>query len=179
MGRHRRGVLAAAESGQFSPFYEDGRQPRSEKAAERGVTPSISEKWVPFAVPDDIQPYNVNSSTGHITREISEGFPSSTTRLPSTSVPFIPTAATITTSPDSPTLGPDGITQARERRSNQPSDHSITSSQLSDYDNILPEKGQLERSITALEAMFSQWRSGEGRMDESPDTVHISGTNRL
>jgi hypothetical protein len=165
------------DSSQFRPSYEDGRRPRSD---ERGVTSSPSEKRVPFAVPDDIQPSSVNSSTtDHITRGISEGFSSSTAQLPANANPFIPA---MTTSPDSPTLGPDSITEAREpnrpfRRPNLQSDRSVASSQQSGYENLLREQDQLERSIAALKSMFSQQRSGEG---ENPDAaLQSSGGSKL
>jgi hypothetical protein len=173
------GNAPGKHSSQFRPSYEDERRPKSEEAAERGVTSSPSEKRVPFAVPDGIQPSGVNPST------TDPGFSSSTTQLPADSVygngrPFIPMAAAMTTSPDSPTLGPDGITETRERnrpshKPKQPSDRSVASSQQSGYENLLREQDQLERSIAALKTMFAEGRSGEGRRDESPDTVfHLS-----
>jgi hypothetical protein len=174
-------------SSPFSPSYEDGRRPSSEEAAERGVTSSPSEKRVPIAVPDDIQPSGVNSD--QITRGISEGFSSSATRLPPDSVysngrPFIPVAAAVTTSPDSPTLGSDGFMEAGEsnrppQRPKQPSDRSVASSQVSGYENLLREQDHLERTIAALKKTFEEGLSGDGRKDESPDTaLDLSGKSR-
>ena len=166
------GNVARSSSSQLRPSIENGRRPRSEEAAERGVTLSPSEKNVLFAVPDDIQRSSVNSSTTDpITRGISEGFSSSTTQLPTDSVyddgkPFAPTAAARTASPDSPTLGPDG-----SRKPNQPSDRSFTSSRQSGYESLLREQDQLERSIAALKTMFEQGSSGEGQRNGSPDTA--------
>ena len=166
------GNVARSSSSQLRPSIENGRRPRSEEAAERGVTLSPSEKNVLFAVPDDIQRSSVNSSTTNpITRGISEGFSSSTTQFPTDSVyddgkPFALTAAARTASPDSPTLGPDG-----SRKPNQPSDRSFTSSRQSGYESLLREQDQLERSIAALKTMFEQGSSGEGRRNGSPDTA--------
>ena len=175
---------AQRSSSQFGLAYEDERRPRSDEATERGVTSSPPGKRVPFAVLDDIQPSGVNSSTtDYITRGTSEGSSSSTARLPPNIVysngnPFIPA---MTTSPDSPNLGPDGITEARDpnppfRRLKQPSDRSIASSQQSGYENLLREQDQLERSIEALKSMFSQRRSGEG---ENPDAAFHSSGSKL
>ena len=174
-------------SSQFRSSYEDWEQPRSEEAAERGIISSPSEKRVPLSVPDDIRPSNVNSSTSdHITRRTPEGFSSSTTQLsvygigkPST------TMSAMTTSPDSPILGADGIAETQE--SNRPSrkpkesgNNSMSSSQLSGYEDLLREQDQLERSIAALKTMFEQEHSEGRRRDESPNIVrHLSGKSRL
>lgn len=153
---------------QFRPSYEDGRRPTSDEATERGVTSSPSEKRVPFVVPNDIQPSRVNSSSAQLPPNA----------VSSDGNPLIPAT---TTSPDSPTLGSDGITEAREpnhpfRRLKQPSDRSIASSQQSGYENLLREQDQLERSIAALKSMFSQRGSGEG---ENPDAALHSSGNKL
>jgi hypothetical protein len=88
-------------------------------------------------------------------------------------------------SSDSPILGADGIAEAQE--SNHPSwkpnelgHSSITSSQVSGYEDLLREQDQLERSIAALKTVFEQGRSEARRMDESSKTVrHFSGKSRL
>lgn len=171
-------------SNQFRPSYEDGEQPMSEEAAERGIISPPSEKRMPLAVPDDIQPSGVKSSTpDHITRGTPKGFSSSTTPAvivygngnPST---------TMTTSPDSPNSDADGIAEAQESnrtwKPKEPGDSSVTSSRVSSYEVLLREQDQLERSIAALKTMFGQGRGEGRRMDESPNTVrHISGRSKL
>jgi hypothetical protein len=180
-------------SSQFRPSYEDGGQPRSEEAAERGVISSPSDKRVPLAVPDDIQPSSVNSSNpDHITQRIFEGFPLSTTQLPADTVygngrPSTTMSATTTTSPDSPILGADGIAEAQgsnraSRKPREPGYSSTTSSQLSGYEDLLREQDQLERSIAALKTVFEQGRSEGRRRDESSNTntvSRLSGRSRL
>jgi hypothetical protein len=175
-------------SSQFRPSYEDGGQPRSEEAAERGVISPPSEKRVPL---DDIQPSSVNSaSPDYIIQRTPEGFSSSTTRLPTAIVygndkPSITMSATMTTSPDSPILGADGIPEAQEsnhpsRKPIEPGRSSITSSQLSGYEDLLREQDQLERSIAALKTVFEQGSSEGRRMDERSKSVrHTSGRSRL
>ena len=174
-------------SSQFGSSYEDWEQPRSEEAAERGIISSPSEKRVPLSVPDDIRPSNVNSSTSdHITRRTPEGFSSSTTQLPvyGNGKPST-TMSAMTTSPDSPILGADGVaeTQESDRPSRKPKEtgsNSMSSSQLSGYDDLLREQDQLERSIAALKTMFEQEHSEGRRRDESPNIVrHLSGKSRL
>lgn len=177
-------------SSQLEPSYDDGGLPRSEEAAERGIISSPFGKRVPLAVPDDIQPSSVNSSTpDHITQRIPEGFPLSTTQLladtvygngkPSGTIP-----ATVTTPLDSPILGADGIAEAQEsnspsRKPKEPDHSSITSSQISGYEGLLREQDQLERSIAALKTMFERGR-GEGKRRESSNTVRrLSGKSRL
>ena len=178
-------------SSQFRLSYEDGGQPRSEEAAERGVILSPSEKRVPLAVPDDIQPSDVNSSTPvHIIQRTPEGFFSSTTQLPADTVygngkPFATPSAAMTTSPGVPILGADGVVEAQEsnpptRKPKEPGHSSITSSQLSGYEELLREQDQLERSIAALKTVFEQERSEGRRRDESSNTVRrLSGRSRL
>jgi len=178
-------------SSQFRPSYEDGGQPRSEEAAERGVISSPSEKRVPLAVPDDIQPSSVDSSIpDYITQRIPEGFSLSTTQLPADTVygngrPSTTMSATTTTSPDSPILGADGIAEAQgsdraSRKPREPGYSSTTSSQLSGYEDLLREQDQLERSIAALKTVFEQGRSEGRRRDESSNTVsRLSGRSRL
>lgn len=180
------GNATQRNSSQLRPSYEDGTRSKSEEATVRGVTSSPSEKTVPFAVPDDIQPSSVDSSTTDpITRGISEGFFSSTTQL-STNVygdgkPFTPMAIARIMSQDSPTLGSEGTAEAQEsdrpsRKPKQPSNRSFASSRQSGYESLLREQDQLERSIAALKTMFEQGSSGEGRMDGSPQP---SGKSRL
>jgi hypothetical protein len=176
-------------SSQFRSSY--GGQPRSEEAAERGAISSPSENRVPLAVADDIQRSSVNSSTpGHITQRTPEGFLSSTTQLPADTVygngnPSTPMSVAMTTSPDSPILGADGIAEAQEsnRPSRKPKESghsSISSSQLSGYEGLLREQDQLERSIAALKTMFERGRNEGRRRDESSNTVrHLSGRSRL
>jgi hypothetical protein len=171
-------------SSQLGPSYDDGGQPRSEEAAERGVISPPSEKRVSLAVPDDIQPSSVNSTTDYITQGILEGFSSSSTQLlantgydngkPSTTIP-----AAITTSPDSPILGADGMAEVQEsnRSSRKPS--SVTSSQFSGYEGLLREQDQLERSIAALKTMFERGRSEGGRRESSNTVRRLSGKSRL
>jgi hypothetical protein len=156
-----------------SPDGDRGR-PRSEEEAERGVD---SKQGRP-SVPDDVLSSSFNSSaTDVITRGISEGFSSPTVPLPTgtNGKSSIPTAAAMTTAPDSPTLPPDGIreTQAinRFRTANPSSDGSMASSQLTGFDNLLREQNELEKSIAALRAMFSPGRGGEPLRGASPDTV--------
>ena len=174
-------------SSQFRPSYEVGGQRGSEEAAERGIISSPSEKRVPLAVPD-IQPFSVNSATpDHTTQRTSEDFSSSTTQLPAVTVYgngklFTTTSATRATTPDSPTLGADGIAEAQEnnRHSRKPGHSSNTPSQLSGYEDLLREQDQLERSIAALKTMFEQGRGEGRRMDESSNTVrHLSGRSRV
>lgn len=179
------GNAAQRNSSQFRPSYEDGTRSRSEEATERGITSSPSEKKVPFAVPNDIQPSSVDSSTTAITRGIPEGFFTSTTQL-STNVygdgkPFTPMAIARIMSQDSPTLGSEGTAEAQEsdrlsRKPKQPSDRSFASSRQSGYESLLREQDQLERSIAALKTMFEQGSSGEGRREGSPQP---SGKSRL
>jgi hypothetical protein len=175
-------------SSQFRPSYEDGGQPNSEEAAERGVISSPSEKRVPLAVPDDI---SVNSAIpDYIAQGTPEGFSSSTTQSPAVTVygngkPSTTVSAAMTTSPDSPILGADGIAEVQEsfrpsRKPKEPGDSSATSSQVSGYEDLLREQDQLERSIAALKTMFEQGRSEGGRMGEGSNTVrHLSGRSRL
>jgi hypothetical protein len=172
-------------SSQFGPSYGDGGQPRSEEAAERGVISSPFEKRVPLAVPDDVQPSSVNFSTpDHITQRTPEGSSSFTTQLPADTVyddgmPSTTMPAAMTTSPDSPMLGADGIAKAQEssQMPKEPGRGSITSSQLSGYEDLLREQDQLERSIAALKTMFERGHS-EGR--QSSNTVRrLSGRSRL
>ena len=176
-------------SSQLGLSYDDGEVPRSEEAAERGIILSPSAKRVPLAVPDDIQPSSVSSSTpDHITQRIPEGFSPSTTQLADTvygngkPTGTIPTA--VTTPPDSPILGADGIVEAQEsnrfsRRAKEPDHSSFTSSQFSGYEGLLREQDQLERSIAALKTMFERER-GEGKRRESSNTVgRLSGKSRL
>jgi hypothetical protein len=178
-------------SSRFRSSYENGGQPRSEEAAERGVISPPSEKRVPLAVPDDVQPSSVNSSTlDYITQGTPEGFSSSTTQLPADTVysngnPSTTMSAAMTTSPDSPILGVDGIAEAQEssRPSRKPKESghsSITSSQVSGYEGLLREQDQLERSIAALKTMFERGGSEGRRRDESSNTVgRLSGRSRL
>jgi hypothetical protein len=178
-------------SNRFRSSYEDGGQPRSEEVAERGAISPPSEKRVPLAVPDDIQPSSVNSSTlDYITQRTPEGFFSSTIQLPADTVygngnPSTTMSAAMTTSPDSPILGADSIVEAQEsnRPSRKPKEaghSSITLSQVSGYEGLLREQDQLERSIAALKTMFEQGRSEGRRRDEIPDTVRrLSGRSRL
>jgi hypothetical protein len=178
-------------SSQFRPSYEDGEQPRSEEAAERGVISSPSEKRLPLAVPDDIQPSSVNSATpDYIAQRTPEGFPSFTTQLPAVTVygngkPSTAMSAAMTTSSDSPILGADGVAEAQERfrpsqKPIEPRRSTVTSSQVSGYEDLLREQDQLERSIAALKTVFEQTRSEGGRKDESSNTIrHLSGRSRL
>lgn len=178
-------------SSQFRPSFEDGEQPRSEEAAERGVISSPSEKRVPLAVPDDIQPSSVNSATpDYIAQRTPEGFPSFTTQLPAVTVygngkPSTAMSTAMTTSSDSPILGADGIAEAQERlrpsqKPIEPRRSTVTSSQVSGYEDLLREQDQLERSIAALKTVFEQTRSEGGRKDESSNTIrHLSGRSRL
>jgi len=170
-------------SSQFRPSYDDGRRPESEEAAERGVISFPSERSVPSAVPDDIQPSTLNSSTPvHIIRRTPEGFFSSTTQLPAD---IVYGNGKLSTSPDSPILGSNGITEAPEStrfswKPKEPGNSSITSSQLSGYEDLLREQDQLERSIAALKTMSELGRSQEGRKDESSNSVRrLSGRSRL
>jgi hypothetical protein len=178
-------------SNRFRSSYEDGGQPRSEEAAERGAISSPSEKRVPLAVPDDIQPSSVNSSTlDYITQGTPEGFSSSTMQFPADTLygngnPSTTMSAAMTTSPDSPILGADGIAEAQEsnRPSRKPKEaghSSITLSQVSGYEGLLREQDQLERSIAALKTMFERGHSEGRRRDEIPNTVRrLSGRSRL
>ena len=173
-------------SSQFRPSYENGEQPMSEEAAERGIISSPSEKRMPLSVPDDIQPSSVNSSTpDHITQGTPSGFFSSTTQLPA--VPVYGNgkpSTTMTTSPNSPNFGADGLAEAQERnrplKPKEPGNSSVISSRVSSYEVLLREQDQLERSIAALKTMFEQGRSEGRRRDESPNTVrHLSGRSKL
>jgi hypothetical protein len=91
----------------------------------------------------------------------------------------------MTTPPDSPILGADGIAEAQEsnrpsRKPKEPGHSSIASSQLSGYEDLLREQDQLERSIAALKTVFELGRSEGKRMDEGSNTVrHLSGRSRL
>ena len=170
-------------SSQFRPSYEDGGQPRSEEATERGIISPLSEKRLPLAVPDDIQLSSVNSFTpDHITQRTPERFSSSTTQLPADTVygngnPSTAMSAAMTTSPDSPMFGAEGIAEAQEsnrpfRKPKEPGHSSITSSQVSGYEGLLREQDQLERSIAALKTMFEREsavkRGTEGRKLKHP-----------
>jgi hypothetical protein len=176
-------------SSRFRPSYEDERRSRSEEAAERGVILPLSEKTMPFAVPDDIQPSSVNTpNPDHITRRTPEGFSSSITRLPADTVvygngkPSTTMAAAMAPPPDSPILGSDGITETdySSRKPKEPGDRSITSSRLSGYDDLLREQDHLERSIAALKTMYEQGHGEEGRRDEKSNTVsRFSGRSKL
>lgn len=177
-------------SSRFRSSYEDGGQPRSEDAAERGVISSPSEKRVPLAVPDDVQPSSVNSSTlDHVTQGTPEGFSSSTTQLPPHNVygnsnTSATMSAAVTTSPDSPILGIDGIAEAQEsnrpfRKPKESGHSSITSSQVSGYEGLLREQDQLERSIAALKTMFERGHSEGRRRGESSNTVRRLSGSRL
>jgi hypothetical protein len=163
-------------SSQVIPSSEDGRALRSEEEAERGITSSLSDTRAPFVL-DDIQPSSLDSSfTDPITRGISEGFSSPPAQLLAGPISGPAAAAVMTTSPDSPTLGPDGHREAREssrpsRKEKQPSDGSIASSQLSGFENLLRQQTELERSIAALRTMFAPGQSGEEQRDDNPDSV--------
>ena len=171
-------------SSQWGSSYEDGRRPRSEDEAERGVDPFLSEGRLP-SIRDDVPPSSVDSSpTDPITRGISEGFSSSpVVRSPASSVydndqsSTTPTMAAMITSPDSPTLPSDGIREAREsnrpsRKGKRPSDgSSIASSQLSGFENLLREQNELERSIAALRSMFVPGQGREEPRGGSPGAV--------
>lgn len=162
---------------QLGLSYEDERRQSSRE--ERGATPSPSENRAP-SILDNISPSSISSSIADpITRGISEGF-SSTNQLPIDPVydedkSSIRITADMTTSPDSPTLGPDGIREARGssrpyRKSEQPSHESFASSQASGYEILLREQTELERSIAALRMTHAQ-QSGEEQRGESPVTV--------
>ncbi|KAH9985429.1 hypothetical protein BJV74DRAFT_575988 [Russula compacta] len=165
-------------SSQLRLSYEDGRPQRSREEAERGATPSPSENRAP-SVLDNIAPSSISSSDP-ITQGISEGFSSPINQLPIDPVydegrSSIRTTAAMTTSPDSPTLGPDGIRGAREssrpyRRLEQPSRESFASSQSSGYEILLREQTELERSIAALRMTYGR-QSGEERRGEIPAIV--------
>ena len=167
-------------SSQWGSSYEEGRRPKSEEEAERGIDSLFSKERLP-SIRDDVPPSSVDTSTTDpITRGISEGFSSPTVRLPASSVydngqPSSPTSAAMATSPDSPTLPSDGIRGAREsnrpsRRGKRPSNGSIASSQMSGFQNLLREQNELEKSIAALRSMFPG-QSGEEPRGGSPGTV--------
>jgi len=167
-------------SSQLGSSDNDGRRPRSEEEAERGANSFLSERLP--SIRGDVPPSSVDSSaTDPITRGISDGFSSPIVQLPASSVydngqSSTPTAASMVTSPDSPTLPYGGIREAREsnrpsRRRKQPSDGSTSSSQLSGFQNLLREQNELERSIAALRAMYVPGQSGEQPRGGSPDTV--------
>lgn len=176
------GDASQRHSSQMRSSYGDGRRPRAEEEAERGVNPPLPKDRGP-SIPEYIPSSSVDSSaTDPITQGISEGFSSSpTVRLPSGSVngngnPSSPTAAVVATAPDSPTLPPDGIRDTREinrpsRKESPMSGGSIVSSQLSGFENLLREQDELDRSIAAVRAMFIPGRSGELPRGASPDTV--------
>ncbi|KAH9968984.1 hypothetical protein BC827DRAFT_301303 [Russula dissimulans] len=169
-------------SSQIRPSYEDRRRARrsEEEEAERGVVSSSPKKGT-SSVPGT-QPSSINLSiTDPITRGISEDFSSSPiTRLPADAVydggeSSTPRAAAMTPSPDSPTLGPDGIgAQPSNRpfqRPQQPSDGSLTSSQGSGFEKLLREQNELEKSIAALRTMLAQGGGGEGQRAKTSDPV--------
>lgn len=166
-------------SSQMISTYGDGRRPRAEEEAERGVYPPLPKERG-SSIPEDILSSSVNSSAiDPITQGISEGFSSPTIRLPSVNdngKSSTPTAAAMATAPDSPTLPLGGIRETREinrpsRRENPTSDGSIVSSRLSGFENLLREQDELDRSIAAVRAMFVPGRSGELPRGASPDTA--------
>ncbi|KAI9508802.1 hypothetical protein F5148DRAFT_1192760, partial [Russula earlei] len=157
-----------------APQRRSSQSRPSDEEVERGLTSSTTEKGAPSAL-DDIQPPSVNSSiTDAIRRGISEGFSSPTVQLPAD-------ARLMTASPDSPTLGPDGIKEAqqgnrpsRRPEPEQPSDGSLTSSQGSGFEKLLREQNELERSIAELRSMFARGQSGKELKVKSPDAVSDS-----
>ncbi len=161
-------------SSQFGSSYQDGRWQRSDQEVGRSVNSFPSGERVP-----SMPPSSVNSSvTEAITRAISEGFSSPTIPVGSmynNGKLSILTAAAMTTSPDSPTLPPDRISEAGEsnrsfQRTKQPSDGSIASSGFEDLLREQKEK-ELDRSIAALRGMFAPGQSGEEVGSKSPSTA--------
>ena len=161
-------------SSQFGSSYQDGRRQRSDQEVGRSVNSFPSGERVP-----SMPPSSVNSSvTEAITRAISEGFSSPTIPVGSmydNGKLSTLAAAAMTTSPDSPTLPPDRISEAREsnrsfQRTKQPSDGSIASSGIEDLLREQKEK-ELDRSIAALRRMFAPGQSGEEVGSKSPSTT--------
>lgn len=173
---------------------EDGTQRRLEGEAERGVTISASEEWdppTPKSIPSDYGQstrrrgpvssslHVVSPVTYPLEREISKESSTLTRQLPlgtsyDTSQPNTPPTAALISSPDSPNLGPDGIKTARE--GDNPSaggqSPSVASSQTTAFESLLREQNELERSIAALQTLFTPpGRGAEEQRGEGSDTT--------
>jgi hypothetical protein len=183
---------------------EDGEQRQSEGEAQRSVTsPTSEERDLPNSEsisPDPAQDMRrkgpvpssldvVSPDTYPLERQITAESTSSFTHQLPLGTPYgitqpssIPATATLVTSPDSPTLGPDAIGPTRDSedpsvKAPSPSIGSLATSQTSGFEALLRQQNELERDIVALQTtMFPE--QGEGRKDQGPDPSSNSRERR-
>jgi hypothetical protein len=175
---------------------EDGEQRQSEVEAQRSITSPTSEERDPpnseSISPDPAQDMRrkgpvpasldvVSPDTYPLERQITTESTSSFAHQLPLGTPYgitqsasIPATATLITSPDSPTLGPDAIgpTQDSEDPSAKvpsPSIDSLATSQTSGFEALLRQQNELERDIVALQTTMFGPEQGDGRNGPGPD----------